>query len=80
MTPFERQIIRYVELRGGTVNWGELRGQFVVSEGYLTVVINSLKRQLLIFQDRLSYRLSSLGEAALTPQRRRPAFEGRAVW
>ena len=80
MTPFERQVIRFMQLRGGTITWAEFRNQFSVSEGYATVVFNSLKAKLLIMQDGVSYGLSSLGRVALTPQPRRPAFEGRAVW
>ena len=80
MTPIELDIVRYMKLRDAPVSWSELRNQFVVSEGYLAMVINSLKRELLVMQDGLSYRLSSLGEAVLEPHPRRAAFEGRAVW
>ena len=80
MTPFERTMLEYMELRGAPVSWAELRGQFVISEGHLTVVVNSLKRHLLIMQDRMAYALSSVGRAALELQARRAPFEGRAQW
>jgi len=80
MTPIELDVIRYMMLRNAPVSWAELRNQFVISEGYLAMVIDSLKRKLMVMQDGPSYRLSSLGEAALEPRARRAPFEGRAVW
>jgi len=80
MTPIELDVVRYIMLRNAPVSWVELRNQFVISEGYLLVVINSLKRKLLVMQDGLSYRLSSLGEVALESHPRRAAFEGRTAW
>ena len=80
MTPFEADVMRYMALRDAPVSWAELRGQFTVSEGYLSVIITTLKRQLLVMQDGLAYRLSSVGEAELRPRPRRAAFEGRAAW
>ena len=80
MTPFESDVLRYMALRDTPISWGELRGQFVVSEGYLTIVINSLKRKLMVMQDGLFFRLSGAGAAALEPRPRRAAFEGRAMW
>ena len=80
MTPIELDIVRYMKLRDAPVSWSELRNQFVVSEGYLSMVIDSLKRELMIMQDGQSYRLSSLGESVLEPRPLRAPFEGRTVW
>ena len=80
MTPIELDVIRYMMLRKAPVSWSELRNQFVISEGYLAMVIDSLKRELMVMQDGLSYRLSSLGESVLEPRPRRAPFEGRTVW
>jgi len=80
MTPFESDVLKYLALRDAPVSWAELRSQFVVTSGYLTVVINSLKRHLLIMQDGTAYAPTSLGSEALKPRPRRAAFEGRAEW
>ena len=80
MTPIELDVIRYMMLRNAPVSWSELRNQFIISEGYLAMVIDSLKRKLMVMQDGPSYRLSSLGEAALKPRAHRAPFEGRAAW
>lgn len=77
MTPFEELLLRYLELRE-VASWADLRGQFVVSEGYLTVAMNSLKRHLYVQQDGLYYRATNVGRAALAPKERRRPFEGRA--
>ena len=80
MTPIELDVIRYMKLRDVPVSWSELRNQFVISEGYLVMVIDSLKRKLMVMQDGQSYRLSSIGDAALEPRARHVPFEGRAAW
>jgi len=80
VTSLERDVCSYMALRNAPVSWAELRGQFTVSEGYLTLLITVLKRRLWVMQDRLSFTLSSLGEAALQPRAQRGAFEGRATW
>jgi len=51
-----------------------------MSEGALTVAINSLKRKLLIRQDGTVYALTEPGRAALEPRPRRVAFGGKAAW
>ena len=78
MTPFEELLLRYMATRG-SVSWAELRNQFVMSEGALTVVVNSLKRRLLIQQDGLYYRVTSFGAAALVPKETRGPFGGESV-
>ena len=78
MTPFERDVLKCLALRGRPLAWSELRNQFVVSEGALAVVVNSLKRKLLIRQDGTAYALTEPGRAALEPRPHRVAFGGEA--
>ena len=80
MTPFEVKVLQFMALRDAPVSWSELRDQFSVSEGALTVVVNSLKRKLMIRQDGTAYALTSLAGEALKPRPHRGAFEGRATW
>ena len=80
MTPSERDVLKFLMLRDAPVSWSELRNQFSVSEGALTVAINSLKRQLMVRQDGTAYALTEPGRDALKPKPRRAAFEGRAAW
>ena len=80
MTPQERRVLQFMALRGVAVSWSELRDQFSVSAGALTMVVNSLKRKLMIRQDGTAYALTSLAGEALKPKPRRGAFEGRATW
>jgi len=80
MTPFEKDVLRFLALRDAPVSWSEIRDQFTVSEGALTVAINSLKRKLLIRQDGTVYALTEPGRAALEPRPRRVAFGGKAAW
>ena len=86
MTPNERDILTYISSRGdGIASWAAIRGQFGMSEGALTVPINSLKRHLLIEQDRLYYRITEKGRTEIerftnpirpAPFGNRPSREG----
>lgn len=84
MTPNESKVLTFLVGRNdGVASWAALRGQLVLSEGALTVIINSLKRHLLVEQDRLFYRITSEGRAALehfvNPPAREP-FAGVPGW
>ena len=80
ITPFEKKVLRFMTLRDTPVSWSELRDQLSVSAGALTVVINSLKRQLMVRQDGTAYAPTSLAGEALKPNLRRAAFEGMGAW
>jgi len=80
MTPFEKDVLTFLSLRDAPVSWSEIRDQFTVSEGALTVAINSLKRKLLVAQDGTFYAPTSLGRDVLKPRPRRVAFGGKAAW
>ena len=80
MTTQEAEILRYMELRGGTVTDRALHRQFGQQ---LDVALSSLLRHLCIERDDHYYRVTSVGETALaefiSPDRRVP-FAGRSAW
>ena len=83
MTTDECKILEYMVARGGAVSWARLREQFGLSEGALSVPINTLKRSLCVEQDGLFYRVTAGGKAALdrftNPTKREP-FESIPEW
>jgi len=82
MTPDEAKILNYITIKG-VASWSQLRGQFCLSEGLLTIILNSLKRHVQIEQNGLYYRITSIGKVALeqltNPPRPEP-FAGQPEW
>ncbi len=62
MTPDEAQILRWLELRGGSASLTALSRQFGQSMG---VAVASLRRHLCIRQDRQVIAITTPGEDAL---------------
>jgi predicted transcriptional regulator len=74
-------MLQVMQRFGRPVTWSWLRTQFCLTSGALLVLVNSLKRHLLVEQDGLYYRLTSFGEEALSPHETiRQAFGGREQW
>jgi len=81
MTPAEERVLKAMKRLGRPVSWGWLRNQFCLTSGALLVLVNSLKRQVLIEQDGPDYRLTSFGEEAIAPcETTRQPFDGREQW
>jgi len=83
MTPQEANILRYMERRGQPVTRHELASQFGISMGYLDTIMHSLKRHLLIEQDKLYYRATSQAQDALRDfddHFKYVPFEGKQQW
>mgnify|MGYP001572492687 CR=1 FL=1 len=80
MTPNESNIIRFMERKGVPVSTTALVGQFGVS---CAVALSSLKRHLLVEQDRQHYRLTRTAQDELTrfdDGFKYTPFEGKEGW
>lgn len=84
MTPFEADILRYMERRNGTpTSLDNLINQFSITTGYCNLVLKSLKKKLLVEQDRRYYRTTKTAQDALTDFDDRfkyIPFEGKSKW